>query len=104
MKHFEEVERILKAREVRLTSQRKLIVQRAVTYLHFTAEKLVHDVQLNDNSIARGTVYRTLGLLHKIGIIEKHDFHYGAPNYEVTFGKAHHEHLMCLQYGEINEF
>jgi Fur family ferric uptake transcriptional regulator len=36
--------------------------------------------------------------------VEKHDFRYGPPNYEVTFGKAHHDHLMCIRCGEIIEF
>ncbi len=62
------------------------------------------DVQEVDPSVARGTVYRTLALLHEAGVVEKHDFRYGPPNYEVTFGKAHHDHLMCVQCGEIIEF
>ena len=104
MKRFVEVEQLLKERGIRLTDQRRLIVRRAVSYLHFTAEELVKDVRAIDSSVARGTVYRTLGLLHQAGVVEKHDFRYGAPNYEVTFGKAHHDHLMCMQCGEIIEF
>ena len=104
MKRFVQVEQLLKTRGVRLTPQRQLIVRRAVTYLHFTAEELVKDVQGADPSVARGTVYRTLALLHEAGVVEKHDFRYGPPNYEVTFGKAHHDHLMCVQCGEIIEF
>ena len=104
MKRFVEVEQLLKAKGVRLTAQRQLVVRRAVAYLHFTAEELVKDVYAIDPSIARGTVYRTLALLHHAGVVEKHDFRYGAPNYEVTFAKAHHDHLMCTQCGEIIEF
>jgi len=104
MKRFVEVEQHLRARHVRLTSQRQLVVRRAVTYLHFTSEELVKDVRAIDPSVARGTVYRTLALLHEAGVVEKHDFHYGPPNYEVTFAKAHHDHLMCVQCGEIIEF
>jgi Fur family ferric uptake transcriptional regulator len=104
MKRFIEVEQQLKARGVRLTDQRRLVVRRAVSYLHFTAEELVKDVRRFDESVARGTVYRTLALMHQAGVVEKHDFRYGAPNYEVTFGKAHHDHLMCVQCGEIIEF
>jgi Fur family ferric uptake transcriptional regulator len=75
-----------------------------VSYLHFTSEELVRDVRQIDTSVARGTVYRTLAMLHRLGIVEKHDFRYGPPNYEVTFAKAHHDHLMCVQCGEIIEF
>ena len=104
MKRFVEVEQLLRARGVRLTDQRRLVVRRAVAYLHFTSEELVRDVKTFDPSVARGTVYRTLALLHQAGVVEKHDFRYGPPNYEVTFAKAHHDHLMCIQCGEIIEF
>ena len=104
MKRFVEVEQFLRSRGVRLTSQRQLVLRRAVAYLHFTAEELVKNVRAFDASIARGTVYRTLALLHRAGVVEKHDFRYGPPNYEVTLAKAHHDHLMCVQCGEIIEF
>ena len=104
MKRFVEVEQLLRGKGVRLTTQRQLVVRRAAAYLHFTAEELVKDVHSIDPSVARGTVYHTLALLHQAGVVEKHDFRYGAPNYEVTFAKAHHDHLMCVQCGEIIEF
>ncbi len=104
MKRFVEVEQLLRTKGVRLTAPRQLVVRRAVAFLHFTAEELVKDVQSIDPSVARGTVYRTLALLHDAGVVEKHDFRYGPPNYEVTFAKAHHDHLMCVQCGEIIEF
>ena len=104
MKRFVEVEQLLRIKGVRLTAPRQLVVRRAATYLHFTAEELVKDVRAADASVARGTVYRTLALLHQVGVVEKHDFRYGAPNYEMTFAKAHHDHLMCVQCGEIIEF
>jgi len=104
MKRFVLIEQLLRERGVRLTSQRRLVLRRAVSHLHFTAEELVADVRAVDPSVARGTVYRVLTLLHEAGVLEKHDFWYGPPYYEVTFGKAHHDHLMCTQCGEIIEF
>ena len=104
MKRFVEVEQLLRSKGVRLTAERQMVVRRAATYLHFTAEELVRDVRAADPSVARGTVYRTLALLHDAGVVEKHDFRYGAPNYEMTFAKAHHDHLMCVRCGEIIEF
>ena len=104
MKRFVLVEQLLKERGIRLTPQRRLVVRRGVSHLHFTAEELVKDVRAIDPSVARGTVYRTLVLLHAAGVLEKHDFRYGPPYYEVTLGKQHHDHLMCVQCGEIIEF
>jgi Fur family ferric uptake transcriptional regulator len=104
MKRFVEIEQRLREEGIRLTDERRLVIRRAVGFLHFSAEELVRDVRAIDPSVARGTVYRTLALLHEAGVVEKHDFRYGPPNYEVTFAKAHHDHLMCVQCGEIIEF
>lgn len=94
----------LKEKGVRLTSERQLVLRRAVTHLHFSAEELVKDVRSIDSSVSRMTVFRTLTLLQQVGLVEKHDFLYGPPYYEVTHGKAHHDHLMCMGCGEIIEF
>ncbi|MBI4343762.1 MAG: transcriptional repressor [Candidatus Omnitrophica bacterium] len=101
---FERVQELLTRHNIRLTPERRLIVERAVAFLHFTAEGLVSDVHKRDSSVARATVYRTLALLQDVGVVEKHDFRYGPPNYEATFAKAHHDHLMCIHCGEIIEF
>jgi len=101
---FEQVEDLLARQAIRLTAERRLIVRRAVAFLHFTAEELVKDVRRADPSVARATIYRALALLQDVGVVEKHDFRYGPPNYEVTFAKAHHDHLMCVYCGEIIEF
>lgn len=98
------VEAWLKERGLRLTTQRRLVVRRAASQLHFTAEELVADVQKVDSTVARGTIYRTLNLLDEAGILDKHHFRYGPPYYEVTLGKSHHDHLMCIQCGEIIEY
>ncbi len=101
---FHEIEQFLADRSIRLTLQRQHVVQRMVKREHFTAEEMVKDVQQTHPSIARGTVYRTLALLQENGLLEKHDFRQGAPHYELTHGRQHHDHLMCLQCGEIIEF
>jgi Fur family ferric uptake transcriptional regulator len=104
MNRLVSVTQALKAKGIRMTSERHLILRRAVTHLHFAAEELVKDVRAIDPSVSRMTVFRTLGLLQRTGLVEKHDFHHGPPYYEVTYGKARHDHLMCTRCGEIIEF
>ena len=104
MNRLVSVTQALKEKGIRLTSERQLILRRAVMHLHFSAEELVKDVRSIDSSVSRMTVFRTLTLLQQAGVVEKHDFRYGPPYYEVTYGKAHHDHLMCVQCGEIIEF
>jgi Fur family ferric uptake transcriptional regulator len=104
MDRFLQAKLVLKERGILMTPQRDLVLRRALAFLHFTAEQLVHSVQEANPGIARASVYRSLGLLHEAGLVEKHDFLYGPPNYELTFGKPHHDHLMCTHCGEIIEF
>lgn len=104
MNRLVSVTQALKGKGIRLTSERQLILRRAVSHLHFSAEELVGDVRAIDSSVSRMTVFRTLSLLQQVGLVEKHDFRYGPPYYEVTYGKAHHDHLMCMHCGEIIEF
>ena len=104
MNRLVSITQVLKAHHVRMTSERQLILRRATTHLHFSAEELVKDVQAIDASVSRMTVFRTLALLQRVGVVEKHDFRHGPPYYEVTYGKAHHDHLLCIQCGEIIEF
>ena len=104
MNRLVSITQALKAHRVRMTSERQLILRRAVTHLHFSAEELVNDVLAIDPSVSRMTVFRTLALLQRTGLVEKHDFRYGPPYYEVTYGKTHHDHLMCIECGEIIEF
>ena len=104
MNRLVSVTQALKAKGVRLTLERQLILRRAVNHLHFSAEELVQDVRAIDPSVSRMTVFRTLSLLQQAGLAEKHDFRCGPPYYEVTYGKAHHDHLMCIRCGEIIEF
>ena len=104
MKRYTYIRQVMRQRGLRLTAQRDLVLRRALSHLHFTAEELVADVRVVDPSIARASIYRTLGLLQQAGIVEKHDFRYGPPYYEVTLAKGHHDHLMCVKCGEIIEF
>lgn len=103
-KQYEHACALLKKRGIRLTTQRDMVLRQAISYLHFTAEQLVKNVLALDRTISRASVYRTLALLEEIGLVEKHHFRYAPPNYEVTYGKAHHDHLMCIRCGEIIEF
>src|SRR3989338_4285595 len=66
-------------------------------------KRFVEVEQLLRTKGVRLTDQRRLGV-RQAGAVEKHDFRYGPPNYEVTFAKAHHDHLMCVQCGEIIEF
>ncbi len=50
------------------------------------------------------TVYRTLELLSRAGLVQEHDFGEGFKRYEPLAAQSHHEHLICVECGKVVEF
>lgn len=65
----------------------------------FTAEELCARLP----TVGRATVYRTLKLLTKLGLICKTALLDGAPRYAMA-GSVHHHHVICIRCGTISEF
>lgn len=102
-------EAFLKTKSLKLTSQREAIFERAfATHDHFTAETLHRWMCEGDDSrgktVSRATVYRTLGLLEDAGFIGSLDTGRGELLYEHLLGHEHHDHLVCMECGKIEEF
>jgi Fur family ferric uptake transcriptional regulator len=70
-----EFERILRDRGYRLTNQRRVIVRGLEGDRHLSAEEIYDRVKGEHPEIGLSTVYRTLDLLHELGIVRKEDFH-----------------------------
>ncbi len=99
----------LRSRSLKLTSQREAIFERAfATHEHFTAETLHRwmsdEANAGDKHVSRATVYRTLSLLEEGGFIGSLDSGRGELMYEHLLGHEHHDHLVCLKCGKIEEF
>ncbi len=103
VKRFEE---FLKERELKLTGQRRRVLDRAFgTHEHFSAEELFDMLQAEGaEKVSRATVYRTLGLLLEGGFVEALDTGSGELKYEHILGHHHHDHMLCLACGRIEEF
>lgn len=98
-------EDFLKKRRLRLTSQRREIFRRVFdTHQHFTAEMLYGWLREDSGKASRATVYRTLGLLVEGGFLESLDVGQGELRYEHVLGHQHHDHMVCLDCGKIEEF
>lgn len=109
MKHDQIVhrfERFLRSRELKLTSQRRRIFDRAFeTHEHFSAETLYAWLKSEPGPrVSRATVYRTLSLLLEGGFVEALDAGRGELVYEHVLGHTHHDHMVCLDCGKIEEF
>ena len=96
----------LKRRGLKLTPQRRRILDRALTEpKHFSAEKLLGDLRREDESTSKATVYRTLALLTEAGLLDAVDFERGYRLYErATAGHEHHDHLICTECDKVVEF
>jgi Fur family ferric uptake transcriptional regulator len=98
----------LAQRGVRLTGQRRAILGVIETAKkHLDASQILRQAQRADASVDRSTVYRTLGLLKRHGLIDELDLmhikgegHY----YERKLQGRDHIHMTCLRCGKITEF
>lgn len=99
-------ERFLRSHSLKLTTQRRRIFDRAFsTHDHFSAEMLYEWLSTEPGvRVSRATVYRTLGLLLQGHFVGALDTGKGELYYEHVLGHVHHDHLMCLDCGRIDEF
>lgn len=99
-------ESFLKAQGLKMTSQRERIFERAFeTHDHFSAETLYGWMREEGGpNVSRATVYRTLNLLEEGGFIGSLDTGRGETVFEHLLGHSHHDHLICVECGKIEEF
>ena len=96
----------LRSKSLKFTSQRERIFEWIFqTHQHFTADTLHAYLKEEEGSrVSRATVYRTLRLLEEGGFVESLDTGRGELVYEHILGHAHHDHLVCIDCGKIEEF
>jgi Fur family ferric uptake transcriptional regulator len=82
----------------RVTPQRRVIVGEILrTSGHISPQKVVERVRLRDPAVNASTIYRTLGLLEKHGLLS-HSHAESGHEYHLT--SAHdHVHLVCASCG-----
>ncbi len=70
---------------------------------HLTAEDVYRALMAEDMDIGLATVYRVLTQFEQAGLLERHYFEAGKAVFELNEG-GHHDHLVCLQCGTVEEF
>ncbi len=70
---------------------------------HLSAEKIYQILSGMGDDIALATVYRVLTQFEEAGLIIKHHFDADHSVFELNKGE-HHDHLVCLKCGRIDEF
>jgi Fur family ferric uptake transcriptional regulator len=71
-----------------------------------SAKEIYGSLQRNYPGLGMTTVYRTLDLLVRMGILAKLSFGGGESRYEFRPGEEeeHHHHLICIQCGKIIDY
>jgi Fur family ferric uptake transcriptional regulator len=93
------------ARGLKTTRQRNTIVSVFFRMRgHVSVEELLREVKKVNPRIGYATVYRTLHLLVESGLVEERRFGDGLARYEGHSEVEHHDHMICLECGQISEF
>ena len=101
------LEQELVSRGVRMTHQRRLligIIQGADNHLDVLS--LWQRAKEQDPTLNKVTVYRTLGMLKKHGLVDELDLMHleGGKHYYEAKPRRDHIHLACTKCGRIQEF
>ncbi len=70
---------------------------------HMSAEEVYRRLQQEGMEIGLATVYRVLTQFEQAGLLVRHHFESGKAVFELNHGE-HHDHLVCLQCGHVEEF
>ncbi len=93
---------VLRARGLRLTAQRQLVLEAVHGLGHATPDQVHAKVSAVAAGVNITTVYRTLELLEELGLVTHAHLSHGAPTYH-TVGAEQHVHLVCRACGGVAE-
>jgi Fur family transcriptional regulator, ferric uptake regulator len=91
----------------RLTPQREIILkifQDNAEGHHLSAEDLHDELQQMGHNISLSTIYRTVKLMARMGILRELELAEGHKHYEINQPLHHHHHLLCVRCNRTIEF
>ena len=90
---------------LKLTSERAALVREIFsTHYHFEADELLFKMKEKSLKISRATIYRTLELLVRSGMVRRVHLGEDHYHYEYVSSNSHHDHLICTTCGTVIEF
>src|SRR6202007_174959 len=101
------LQQALGQRRIRLTRQRRVILQvMDDAEQHLDVDQIFARAKSIDSGVHLVTVYRTIELLKKEGLIDELDLLHlrGDRHYYETHGPRDHIHVACLKCGKVREF
>ena len=70
---------------------------------HLSAEAIYRALVDSGEEVGLATVYRVLTQFEQAGLLERHFFESGKAVFEINRGN-HHDHLVCIDCGRVEEF
>ena len=70
---------------------------------HMSAEDIYKKLLVSNEDIGLATVYRVLTQFEAAGLVTRHHFEGGMAVFELNQG-AHHDHIVCVDCGRVEEF
>jgi len=70
---------------------------------HLSAEEVYKALLETGEDVGLATVYRVLTQFEAAGLVDRHNFEGGHSVFELSQGE-HHDHLVCVQCGRVEEF
>ena len=101
------LQKALRQRGIRLTRQRRVILQvMDSAEQHLDVDQILDRAQKISPEVHLVTVYRTIDLLKKQGLIDELDLLHlrGDRHYYETHGPRDHIHVACIRCGKVREF
>jgi Fur family ferric uptake transcriptional regulator len=105
MTHGPELAQAVRSRGMKLTHQRRLVLEILEnSRTHLDAEAVFTRARERDPRIGIATVYRTLSLLKRLGLAEEHDLGEDHGHFEAADKEKPHFHFTCAKCGKVVEF
>jgi Fur family ferric uptake transcriptional regulator len=101
----EEFRSYLRDHNLPVTAQRQAIAEVVLlSDRHLSAEEIEGELAARGFGVGTATVYRTLDVLVRSGLVVERDFGEGFKRYETARGIPQHEHFLCTTCGRVTEF
>lgn len=97
--------RYLREQGLPVTQQREAVAEVVLgTGGHLSVEDIEVALKQHGERIGKATIYRTMEILVRSGLVTEHDFGEGFKRYEHLFGqRAAHAHLVCTNCSTVRE-
>ena len=98
--------RYLRQQGLPVTLQREVVADVVFTSAeHLSVEEIEAELKKRGERIGKATIYRTMEILVRSGLVQDHDFGDGFKRYEHLFGHQRgHQHLVCTHCRKVVEF